>query len=93
MDARRTRVRSAGQGLAAFSRALLDPEQEPIQQGAQGERVRRVDLPAVMRALDDVRFSGWLVVELDAVPDNARTPRESAEINRRYLVDVLEQTL
>jgi inosose dehydratase len=53
----------------------------------------RVDLPAVMRALDEVRFSGWLVVELDAVPDNSRTPRESAEINKRYLIDVLGQTL
>jgi hypothetical protein len=26
-----------------------------------------------------------IVIELDAVPDRARTPKESAEINRRYL--------
>jgi inosose dehydratase len=53
----------------------------------------RVDLSGVIRAIHDVAFRGWVVVELDAVPDNARTPRESAEINRRYLVDTLHQTL
>ncbi|MEO8682384.1 MAG: TIM barrel protein [Vicinamibacterales bacterium] len=53
----------------------------------------RVDLPGVMRAVDDVGFKGWIVVELDAVPDRARTPRESAEINRRYITERLGQAL
>jgi hypothetical protein len=42
-----------------------------------------------MAALDRVSFKGWLVIELDAVPDRARTPKESAEINRRYVTDKL----
>lgn len=49
----------------------------------------RVDLPGVVRALDVAGFKGWLVIELDAVPDKARTPKESAEINRRYVTDRL----
>jgi inosose dehydratase len=47
----------------------------------------RVDLPAVFKALDEVKFRGWAIVELDSVPDNARTPKASAEINRKYLED------
>lgn len=53
----------------------------------------RVDLPGVMRALDEVRFNGWVVVELDAVPDNARSPKAAAEDNRRFLTERLGQTL
>jgi inosose dehydratase len=48
-----------------------------------------VNLPAVFAALDTVGFKGWAVVELDKVPDPGRTPRESAEMNRHYLSDVL----
>jgi len=47
----------------------------------------RVDLAGVMKALDEVKFRGWAVVELDSVPDKARTPKASAEINRKYLED------
>ena len=53
----------------------------------------RVDLPGVMRVLAEVRFNGWIVVELDAVPDNARSPKEAAEINRRYLTERLGQAM
>jgi inosose dehydratase len=53
----------------------------------------RVDLRGVFAALDDISFSGWAIVELDRVPDPGRTPKESAEINRRFLVDVLRQTI
>jgi inosose dehydratase len=49
----------------------------------------RVDLPGVVHALRSVGFKGWIVIELDAVPDRARTPKESAEINRRYVTDTL----
>jgi inosose dehydratase len=45
----------------------------------------KVDLPGVFTALHDVNFRGWAIVELDAVPDNARTPKESAVIARQYL--------
>ncbi|HEY2379218.1 MAG TPA: TIM barrel protein [Gemmatimonadaceae bacterium] len=48
-----------------------------------------VDLPAVFAALRDVKFRGWAIVELDAVPDHAHTPKESAEISKRYLQDVI----
>jgi inosose dehydratase len=48
-----------------------------------------VDLPGVFMALDEVRFRGWAVVELDSVPDNARTPKDSAEISKRYLEDII----
>lgn len=49
----------------------------------------RVDFPAVFAALAEVRFGGWAVVELDAVPDPARTPKESALVSRRYLEEKL----
>jgi len=40
---------------------------------------------AVFAALDAIGFDGWGVVELDSVPDGARTPKESGAIARRYL--------
>jgi inosose dehydratase len=46
----------------------------------------RVDLPGVFAALRDIKFTGWAVVELDRVPDAGRTAKESAEINKRFLV-------
>jgi inosose dehydratase len=45
----------------------------------------RVDLPGVFAALKRVGFKGWAVVELDAVPDKARTPKESGQISKSYL--------
>jgi inosose dehydratase len=53
----------------------------------------RVDLKAVFAALNEINFKGWGVVELDRVPDAGRTPKESAEMNRRFLVDTLGQKL
>jgi inosose dehydratase len=49
----------------------------------------RVDLPAVFRALKDVKFRGWAVIELDEVPDKSRTPKECAQISLKYLEDKL----
>jgi inosose dehydratase len=49
----------------------------------------KVDLPAVFAALTTVNFRGWAVVELDSVPDKARTPKESAMISKRYLEERL----
>ncbi|HEX4600449.1 MAG TPA: sugar phosphate isomerase/epimerase [Gemmatimonadales bacterium] len=45
----------------------------------------KVDLAGVFAALEAVKFRGWAVVELDAVPDNARTPKESARISKQFL--------
>jgi inosose dehydratase len=53
----------------------------------------QVDLPAVFAALRKVNFRGWAVVELDAVPDKSRTPRESAVISKKYLEQKLGITV
>jgi inosose dehydratase len=53
----------------------------------------RVDLPGVFTALRDVNFGGWAIVELDRVPDAGRTPKEAAEVNKRYLVETMHQTI
>jgi inosose dehydratase len=49
-----------------------------------------VDVPAVFKALDNVRFKGWAVVELDGVPDPERSPLICAEINKKYITEVLK---
>lgn len=46
---------------------------------------RRVDLPAVFTALNQIKFRGWAVVELDRVPEQSKTPAQSAVISRNYL--------
>jgi inosose dehydratase len=53
----------------------------------------RVDLPAVFAALRDIAFDKWAIVELDRVPDPGRTPKESAEMNKRYLIDQAHETI
>jgi inosose dehydratase len=47
----------------------------------------RVDVPGVLAALRDVAFDKWAIVELDRVPDPGRTAKESAEMNKRYLIE------
>jgi inosose dehydratase len=47
----------------------------------------KVDLPAVFAALDQVKFHGWAVVELDRVPEPSGTPKQSALTSRKYLED------
>ncbi|PYU01693.1 MAG: xylose isomerase [Acidobacteria bacterium] len=53
----------------------------------------RVDLPEVFEALHKVNFRGWAIVELDAVPDKTRTPKECAEISKKYLEEKLKVTV
>ena len=53
----------------------------------------RVDLPGVFAALNDISFDGWAIVELDRVPDPNRTPKEAAELNRKYLVERAHQRI
>jgi inosose dehydratase len=49
----------------------------------------KVDVRAVIAALKEISFTGWAVVELDAVPDKARTPKDCALINKKYLEETL----
>jgi inosose dehydratase len=53
----------------------------------------QVDFRAVFAALHKVNFRGWAIVELDAVPDKSRTPKESGEISKKYLTDKLGITV
>lgn len=43
-----------------------------------------VDFPGMLRALDDIGYQGWVVVEQDVLPGMGN-PRESAHRNREYL--------
>lgn len=45
----------------------------------------KVNLKGVFAALDKINFKGWAVIELDRVPGDARTPKESAVICRKYV--------
>jgi len=52
-----------------------------------------VDLPGVFAALNDISFDGWAIVELDRVPDPNRTPKEAAELNKKYLIERAHQRI
>ena len=43
-----------------------------------------VNLKAVVSALNQINYQGWGIIELDAVPDKSRTPKDCAAINRDY---------
>jgi inosose dehydratase len=43
-----------------------------------------VDFPGMLRALEDIDYQGWVVVEQDVLPGMG-TPRDSARRNREYL--------
>ena len=45
----------------------------------------RVDLKSVFTALDEIGFEGWAIVELDEVPDKARTPKDANAISKKFL--------
>ncbi len=53
----------------------------------------KVDLPAVFAALKDVKFRGWAVIELDSVPDKSRTPKECAQISKKYVEEKLKMKI
>lgn len=63
--------------------------------GATGEQAQKyrfvelgrgsVNLKGVFDALEQIAFKGWAVIELDRVPDDARTPKESAIICKKYV--------
>ena len=75
---------------------IKDVESIPKEQSSRGRDFRfvelgrgRVDVPAAFKALHDVGFRGWAIVELDAVPDPARSPKDAALISKNYLHDRL----
>jgi inosose dehydratase len=45
----------------------------------------RVDFPAAFAALEQVRFQGWAIVELDQVPSPTGSPSDSARTSKQYL--------
>jgi inosose dehydratase len=53
----------------------------------------RVDLPAVIGALKRTGFRGPALIELDSVPDPARSASECAAINKRYALETLGLSL
>ena len=61
-----------------------DPMKDPIffELGTGG-----VDFPAIKAHLDEIRWRGWLTVELDSSP--SRPPKQSALISRNYLENTL----
>ena len=52
-----------------------------------------VNLPAVLDALRKINFRGWGIVGMDAVPDKAWSPKESAMINKKYVEEKLGLTV
>ncbi len=49
-----------------------------------------VDVPAVIKALNDIGFNGWGIVELDGVPEKDKTPVQCAQINKDYITKTLK---
>lgn len=47
-----------------------------------------VDFEGIFKALRQINFNGWGIVELDSVPDKQKTPFECAEISLKYLRSV-----
>lgn len=53
----------------------------------------RVDFPGVFKALDEVKFKGYAIIELDSVPDKAKTPLDCAGISKTYLNKLLNNVI
>lgn len=53
----------------------------------------QVDVPGMIAALKKLPFNGPAVIELDAVTDPARTPKDCAAINKQYVVEKLGLSL
>lgn len=49
----------------------------------------RVDFPAIFATMEKINYHGWAIVELDEAPDPSQTPKECAEISKKYLADKL----
>jgi inosose dehydratase len=53
----------------------------------------RVDVKGCVRALREIGFTGWAIVELDRVTLPGGTPKSSAAANREYVEKELRLTL
>jgi inosose dehydratase len=49
----------------------------------------KVDVPGVVETLHRLAFKGPVVIELDAVTDPSRTPKDCAAVNKQYAVSTL----
>ena len=52
-----------------------------------------VDIKAVFKSLEKIKFNGWGIIELDGVPEKDKTPYSCAVINRDYIVNSLKHKL
>ncbi len=52
-----------------------------------------VNVPAVFKALDEINFKGWGIIELDGVPEKDKTAAQCAQINKEYITKTLNHPL
>ncbi|GAB2593852.1 sugar phosphate isomerase/epimerase family protein [Spirosoma areae] len=52
-----------------------------------------VNVPAVFKALEEINFKGWGIVELDGVPEKDKTAAQCAQINKEYITKILNHPL
>ncbi len=52
-----------------------------------------VDIEGVFKTLRELEYGKWAIVELDRVVDPGGTPKNSAEMNRRFLVEQMHQVI
>lgn len=50
----------------------------------------KINIPAVFDALEEIKFNGWTIVELDYIFDNSKTPKEATMISKNYLKEKLK---
>jgi inosose dehydratase len=50
----------------------------------------KVNVTGVVDALKTVGFNGWGIIELDGVPDPAKTPAQCLQINKTYIENTLK---
>jgi inosose dehydratase len=50
----------------------------------------KVNIPGVVDALKTTGFRGWAIVELDGVPDPAKTPSQCLQISKTYIENTLK---
>lgn len=51
----------------------------------------KVNLPELFSALEEIKFEGWVIDELDAVPAGVtRSPMECHQITKKYIEEVLK---
>lgn len=78
-------VRTIARGPAAAANA---PPYQFVELGRG-----RVDLPGTFAALKDVGYRGWIILELDAVPDPGGSPSASMLASKQYIEQVLKLSL